>query len=211
MLLEVNAERYLVVNNRQIKHSGVFVGKDIFHEINHALEERGYEVYEKKSEDKVNEEGLNVYVELRPYKEKTSYVTLMIKFKIYLNNMTDIVKEVAGVTKNYQQGDALIVIDAWFMTEWESRWAMKPYVWFLKSMINKLVYIFPQEEGYRGELVEDAAYITNRIKRLFRSYREPEQAIPHEEEVRKSVEEDIGKEIKKQPEEKEEYLDFGKD
>jgi len=209
-MLEVNAERYLVINNRQIEHEGIFVGQELFHEINHALEHRGYEIFEKKSEDRVTEEGMDVYVELRPYKEKTAYVSLMIKVKISFKNMTNIVKEVKGLPKNYQQGSVLVVLDGWFFTEWEHRWGMKPVVWFLKSVINKLVYIFPQEESYRNELVEDAAYLTNRIKKLLRSYREPETAMPPEEDIRVSVEEEIKKGSKQGFDEDAEYLDIKK-
>ena len=83
------------------------------------------------------------------------------------------------------------------MTEWEGRWGMSPVIFFLKGAINKLLYVFPQEASYRNEAVEDAAYLTAKIKMLLRSYNDPEQAFPTEEDVRKSVEEEIDAAIRK--------------
>ena len=190
-MLETHYERNLVVNNREIEHHGYFVIEEVFQLINKCLQDRKYHKREKKAEDQVTDEGYTVYVELRPYKEKTHYVTLMIKLRIHFNNVKNVVRQANGSPKRYQQGDVFIFMDAWFMTEWEGRWGMSPLIFFLKGAINKLLYTFPQEANYRNEAVEDAAYLTAKIKMLLRSYNEPEQALPSEEDIRKRVEEEI--------------------
>ncbi|HLC91092.1 MAG TPA: hypothetical protein VJI15_04950 [Candidatus Nanoarchaeia archaeon] len=192
-MLETHYERNLVVNNREIEHHGYFVIEEVFHLINKALQDKKYHKREKRAEDTVTDEGYDVYVELRPYKEKTNYVTLMIKLRIHFKNVKNVVRQVPGGPKRFQQGDVFIFMDAWFMTEWEGRWGMSPVIFFLKGAINKLLYVFPQEASYRNEAVEDAAYLTAKIKMLLRSYNDPEQAFPTEEDVRKSVEEEISK------------------
>ena len=190
-MLETQYERFLVVNNREIPHSGYFVAEELYRMLNAAFEERGYHKREKKSEETVTEEGITSFLELRPYKEMSHYVILMVKFKIHLKNVTNEVREIDGMKKLFQKGDVLVIIDAWYMTEFEGRWGQKPLIFFLKGIFNKLVYTFPTEAHFKGELVEDVAYFTAKIKRLLRSYREPEAALPPEEDVMKAVEEDV--------------------
>lgn len=190
-MLETQYEKFLVINNRVISHDGTFVIDEVFQLINKVLQERHYARREKRSEDSITEEGHSVFVELRPWKEKTHYVTLKMTLKIHFTGVRNVVREIQGMKKAFQEGEASVIMDAWYMTEWEYRWGMKPLMFFLKGVINKLVYVFPQEAGYKDELVEDAAYLTARLKQLFRSYREPEVALPPEEDVRKAVEEEI--------------------
>lgn len=198
-MLETQYEKFLVINNREIKHEGYFVIDDVFHLLNQILTERHYQRREKKSEDRVTEDGHQVYVELRPWKEKTHYVTLKLTLKIRFTDVKNSVKEVEGVKKNVQEGQALVTMDAWYMTEWEFRWGMKPVMFFLKGVMNKLLYVFPQEAGYKNELVEDAAYVTTKLRQLFRSYQAPREALPPEEDVRKAMEEEIRKGMEGSP------------
>ena len=84
MINEINYEKFLRINNRQLSYKGIFRADDIFSTVNRALEEKDYTKKEKKSEETVTETGKRIYVELRPYRVITNYLTLMIKIKTWL-------------------------------------------------------------------------------------------------------------------------------
>lgn len=189
-----HGEKNLVINNKELKYSGIFVADEIFSVINNALGDKGYIKTEKKSEELVTPAGKMLFLELRPYKEKTHYATLMIKIKIVLDNVTEIIREVDGVKKKFQQGDVVIAFDSWLLTDYEGRWGMKPWAYFLKGLINKFIYTAPLESGFFGELVGDTAYIYVQAAKLLNSYRGKAEKVVSEEKVKAEMEEEIKKE-----------------
>jgi len=186
-------EKNLIINNRELKYKGIFRADELFTTINSALTARGYTKREKRTEEDVSESGRQTYVELRPYKEKGTYTVLTIKIKITLDNVTEIIKDVNGKRK-FQEGDIQILFDSWLLTDYENRWGMKPFVYFVRSVINKYLYAWPLEGSFPGELAGDTAYIYAHIKKLLRSYHEPGKALIKEEEVVKKVAEEISEE-----------------
>lgn len=184
-------EKNLVINNRKITYSGIFDSNALFNVISDALEEKGYEKREKRAEEIVTEEGKNFYLELRPHKVKASYISLMIKIKIHLFDLTQKVQEVEGVKKVYDKGNIEITFDSWILGDWENRWGTKPFYYFMKGFINKWFYKFPTEPGFRGEIVSDTAHIYGRIKGLLASYRRKDLDYVSEDDVKKQVLEEI--------------------
>jgi len=189
--MEIHYEKDLVINGREIKYKGLFRYDELFSLINAALVNQGYEKREKKTEELVTEEGRRTYVELRPYKIKSSYVTLMIKIKIIMDKVTETVKEYEGGKKKFQQGDLNIIFDSWILSDYRSRWGMKPFVFFWRGIIKKLLYRWPLEAGFRDELVDDTVYVHTQIKQLLRSYQPEAAARLSDEEVRRRIAEEM--------------------
>ncbi|MBS3126550.1 hypothetical protein J4228_00110 [Candidatus Woesearchaeota archaeon] len=195
MVIEHMYERDLVINNRELHYKGIFITNELFSIINRALEEKGYEKREKKTEEIVAQTGKRTFIELRPYKVKTNYAVLMIKMKITLDNITETVETIREEKRKFQQGDVSIIFDSWMLTSYEGKWVMKPWVYFLKGIINKYVYTFPLEKSFRRELVADTAYIYAQIKRLLNTYKVETGKVVREEDVRRKIEEEMRKEI----------------
>lgn len=191
--MEPQFEKNLVINNRELKYQGIFHVDELVAAINRALEERGYEKQEKKTEELVTESGRRIYLELRPIKIKSNYARLMIKIKCTADNVREQTEVIAGQKRKFQQGQLLFVFDAWSLTDYEARWGMKPWVYFLKGVINKYLYTFPLEAGYIGELKQDTAHVYGQIKKLLNSYRVAEGKIGKEEDIIKEMEEEIAK------------------
>ncbi len=192
---EVVSEKNLIINNRLLKYKGIFRADELFSTINRLLEEKGYTKREKKTEELVTEHGRRTFIELRPYKEMSAYLALIVKIRITLDKVTEVVEEVRGEKRRFQNGDIELIFDAWQITDYEARWGMKPWAFFLKAFVNKFIYTLPLESGYRGELVGDTAFIYAQVKKLLDSYKvEGGKFIP-EEDVRKSVEEDVRNEV----------------
>jgi len=189
--MDIHYERDLVINGREIKYKGIFRYDELFSLINKVLVDKGYVKQEKKTEELVTEDGRRTYVELRPYKIKSNYVTLSIKIKIIMDKVIEAVKGYEGGKKKFQQGDLSIIFDSWILSDYRSRWGMKPFVFFWKGVIKKLLYKWPLEEGFRNELVDDTVYINTQIKQLLKSY-QPELAPQlSDEEVRRRIAEEI--------------------
>ena len=184
-------ERNLVVNHRVLNYSGIFHVKELFDVVNKSLLEKEYTLRDKRNEEVVSETGKNYYLEIRPFKDKTRYVTLMQKIVIRLRNVTTIVQEFDGHQILFDSGEIEIVFDAWSYTDYESRWGMKPTVYFLKALINQWFVHLPMESGFTGELVSDTGYIYGAVKDLLAGYRRRDRSYVSEVDVRSEVEKDI--------------------
>lgn len=197
---ETTAEKDLIINARELKYKGIFQPDQLFAIINRAATERGFTSREKKTEELVTEAGRRTSIELRPFKSKTNYLALMLKIRIILDNMQEVVETVDDAKIRIYKGDVTLYFDAWVLTDWELRWNMSPVTFFLKGFINKFLYIFPLEEGAKGELVGDTAYVYAKVKKFLMSYQPPEGKHIREEDVREQVQEEMEKEMKENTE-----------
>ena len=191
--MKTGFERNLVINNKELKYSGIFNPNDIFNAINKALKSKGYEKREKKTEELVSSEQRDNYIELRPIKEKTKNTSLMIKIKIRYKNTKETVKEVNGVKRNFFQGDVSIVFDAWVLTDFEHHIMMNPLTYFLRAFVNKFIHKISFQANLTSEVMEDTAFIYGQLKKLFKEYDGKIEEKIKEEDVRRKVEEEIGK------------------
>ncbi len=183
-----NLEKNLIINNRELNYQGFFSLNELFSIINQSLDKQDYEKREKRNEERVTESGKTIFVELRPYKDVTEYVQFMIKIKIYLENIKDKTVDSDQIKRRLQEGKVKIIFDAWSLTDYEARWGLKPWVYFLKGLINKFLYIFPLEESFPGKLKKDTSYIYNQIKKQLSSYQNKSKQQPlTEEEIRSDV------------------------
>lgn len=185
-------ERNLIINARELKYNGVFRADELFRVINQAIEERGYTRRDKRSEHLVTPEGKQMFIDLRPFKVRTNYVTFMIKIKVFLDKITDLTEEVQGEKKKFEQGEVMLLFDAWLVMDYESRWTMKPVVYFLKGLINKYVYTFPLEGNFPRDVAADTAYIYGRVKTLLNSYKYEAGKAVKESDVMTRVAEEMG-------------------
>lgn len=189
-------EKNLVVNNKELVYQGLFRVDGLFSAINKALEEKGYTKSEKKSEELVTPAGRMLFLELRPYKVITEYITLMIKIKITLDNITDVKEEINGHKIVFQKGDVKIAFDSWSLTDYQSKLGLTPGVYFIKGLINKFLYTFPLESGSLRTLGSDTAYIYAQALKFLNSYKSKQKKAAAEEEVRKKIAEEIKKQSK---------------
>ena len=184
-------ERRLVINGRTLKYSGIFHISELFSSINRALQEKGYTLREKRHEDVVTENGRNIFFELRPYKQMTSVVLLLIKIKITMKNVTEQVQELRGNVFKFDKGDIEIVFDAWSYTDYENRWSANPVTYVISTIIDKIFVRLPELDNYKGEVAGDTGYVYSQIRSLLFSYRRRDTKYVSDEEVRKQIEAEI--------------------
>jgi len=185
-------EKNLVINNRELRYRGPFRTEDIFQTINKVLEKKQYSKREKKTEESVQPEGKTTFIELRPWKEKTPEVTLMLKIKMHLQNVREAIIEKEGRKQKMQQGDVLIALDAWLLTDYEHHWRMHPVTYFLRAMVNKFLYKSREDRQIMAELQSDAGAVMAAVQGLFRSYQPKREKGMAEEAVKRIIAEEAG-------------------
>ena len=151
---KTHGERWLVVNGRTLTYSGIFHLKELFSTINISLQKKGYTLKEKRNEEVVTENGRNIFFELRPYKEMTKQVTLLIKLKINLKNVTQQVQELRGNIFSFDKGDIEIVFDSWSYTDFEDRWAAKALPFTISTVIDKIFLIIIRFDIFFLKLIQ---------------------------------------------------------
>ena len=106
-------EKNLIINNRVLKYIREYSAlMNCFPPSTEAAGKRLYPAREK-SEELVTPLIMAHQLELRPYKISTNYITLMIKIRITLDNVTDAVRKGTEVKEKFQRGDVHITFDAW--------------------------------------------------------------------------------------------------
>ncbi len=184
-------ERRLVINGRTLKYSGIFHISELFSSINVALQEKGYTLQEKRHEEVVTENGKNIFFELRPYKEKTSSIMLLIKIKINLKNVVEQVQELQGNIFKFDKGDIEIVFDSWSYSDEENRWGANPVTYVISAVIDKIFYSLPELNNFKGEVAGDTGFVYSKIRSLLSSYRRRDVKYVPDEDVRKQIESEI--------------------
>ena len=139
--METYWQRDLVINNREVRYDGIFNFDEVMRTLKSALREKGYECKEKRTEETVMEEGRKSFLEARPFKVKTDYITLMMKIKINLINTGEIVQELPGRKRRMQQGEISLVFDAWFLSDYEHRWENRPMLQFVRWLFDRFFYL----------------------------------------------------------------------
>ena len=190
--MQLRHEKDLVVNNKELLYKGIFRSDDVFRLVNQAIKHKGYTKREKRNEELVAEAGTQSYIELRPFKEVTSYVTFMIKIKIIFDKVTETTEEIDGIKRKFQNGDVKVVFDSWLLGDYQSRWGMQPWVFFVKGLINKYVYTFPTESGFKSQLSGDTVYLYAQIKKLLDSYKFESGKVVQEKDVIEQIAEEFG-------------------
>lgn len=165
------SEKLLVINGMKFDYKGLFEFDELMKVINKTVTERGYIRHEKEFHEEVRPEGKELFMELRPRKHKTNYFTLMIKMKITMKNLTEVEVKVDNIPKILNKGEIGIIFDAWTNTDYEGRWATKPWFYFFKSVINKYIYKFPLESSFPGEVADDTRHVYNQIRSFLGLYK----------------------------------------
>jgi hypothetical protein len=129
-----------------------------------SITSRGYKYHEKQFEERVSDNGKELFIEIRPMKIRTAWTSMTMYIIIELTKIKEVHLDVDGVTTAFQQGDIRMKFDGWVTIGIRERWGNKPIFYFVKSLFNKYVYQFPIERGLPGEVASDTRYIHAQVK-----------------------------------------------
>ena len=173
------AEREVLIDKMRLTYEGLFEVVELYKLIDRFFKEKGYDKRERHNSERVTPAGKFIELELEPWKKITDYTSNVIKLRIVLSDITEVVIKKKGVKVKLNKGKARIVFDAYSETDYENRWEGKPLFFFIRTILEK--YIFkPYTDGNRSNVMDDCNHLYNKIKSFFNLYKieTPAQTAP---------------------------------
>jgi len=164
-------EKNLVVDQKILEYKGLFEFSEVIETLNSLIKSKGYDLQEKKAEEKVLEDEKEIHLELRPLKRATSYQTLMIKVTINAKNLTEEIHTVGGKKRHFHKGNLSLVFDGWSLTDFERKTQERMLNYFIRGVISKYLYRSPTEGKIIGELKSDVDFVFNQLKSFLNLYK----------------------------------------
>lgn len=164
-------EKNLVVDQKTLEYRGLFELDEVIGTLSSLLQSKGYELQEKKAEEKVSEEEKNIFLELRPLKRITNYQTLMIKVTINAKNLTEEIHTIGGKKRHFHKGNLILIFDGWSLTDFERKGQEKMLNYFIRGVVSKYLYRSPAEGKIIGELKSDTDFVYNQLKSFLNLYK----------------------------------------
>lgn len=161
-------EKELLVDDLRLQYTGLFDVKEFFSALDKLVADRSYNKNEKKSDDYVDAKGRQINIEFRPTKAFERDFFSMVKIRVKMTDVKEVVKEKDGKKVKLHKGNILVVFDGWTSTDIEFRWHSSPIFEMLNFMFNKYIYKRP---GYEGQIIDDVHYFYNGLKAHFNLYR----------------------------------------
>jgi len=133
-------QKYIV---KTIAYDGLLNYRELFRILDVWLREKFYDKKEKRNEQYMTAEGMNIETEFIPWKKVTDYFKIMIKIEITGTGLKEVEVELHGKKTKMHQGKVSIKITGYLVVDYEvlgvSQWS-KPVLYFLRDIFDKYVY-----------------------------------------------------------------------
>ena len=163
-------ERRIVVDHMKLTYEGLFDVHELYMLIDTWLYEKGYDKREMVNQEHIKPDGKFIELELQPWKKITDYARHVIKMRIRMFHIQDVVMEQDGRNVKLQRGTVTIVFDGYLDTDYENRWEQKPFYFFLRTMFDKFFYRTYSKE-FEDLLAESVGQLNGNIKAFLNLYR----------------------------------------
>lgn len=157
------AEQEFVLDKERIEYDGIFSVAGLYRLIDEWLLDKGYYRKEPQHTESAKPEGKFVEIQLEPSKELSDYAKSVLKIRVQLSNIKDVVIETPEGTKQRQnQGKVLITLSGILETDYEGKWEGKPLFLFIRTIYDKYLYK-PLTGGFQATVGADASQLKNAI------------------------------------------------
>ena len=146
-----------------LKRRGPFDFKETYQFMYRWLTEEGYDVEEKKYEEKVAGESKDIEVNWVCEKKVSDYFKNEMKILIRVTGMKDVEVEKGGERVKMNQGTFTGKISGSLVKDWESTWEGNPLGKFLRGVYDKFV-VEGRIKNYEGKIAGDVDELTEQIK-----------------------------------------------
>lgn len=133
-------EHKLIVDGLRLKYEGLFEVVEFFKEVEDWMREKGMEKEIKKKEEHVKASGKKIQWFIEIWKKPTDYAKQVVRVNALMDNVKEISIVKGGHRKKLNQGDILVIFDAFLETDLEGRWQQKPVYWFLRALYDKFIW-----------------------------------------------------------------------
>lgn len=173
------SEREVLIDKMRLTYEGLFDVVELYKLIDRFFKEKGYDKLERHNSERVTAEGKFIELELEPWKKITDYVKNVIKLRIVMSDVTEVVVKKDNVKVKLNKGKIKMVFDAYTETDYENRWEGKPLFFFMRTILDKFIFK-PYTAGYRKNVMDDANHLYNKVKAFLNLYKieTPAQTAP---------------------------------
>jgi len=163
-------EREIVVDKLRLAYEGLFSAKELYNLIDGWFFEKGYDKRENRNTEIVRPEGKYIEIELEPWKKVTDYARNVIKVRIIIEDLKEVVVEKDHHKVKLNHGKLKFVFDAYLDTDYENKWEGKPVFYFLRTIFDKYIYK-PFTIGFETGVKDDLNQLHTQIKAFLNLYR----------------------------------------
>lgn len=157
------SEKLIVVDKERLSYEGVFEMQGLIDVMKTWASNKGYFFLEKRHGEALKPEGKWVDLDLEPFKKFTDYAKSIIKVRVQLQDVRDVVVERDGKKMKVQEGKIQIGFDGILETDYEHRWETKPLFYVIRTIFEKYVFT-PFISGFERGVREDLMLLKNNIK-----------------------------------------------
>lgn len=157
------AERKLVIDHLKFSYEGLFNSGELFSVISAWFYEKGWDWYEKMSQEQVTPEGKQIRIVLEPWKNISDYYKIIMNIKLHMIDVKEVEVEHEGKSLKLSQGLVRMTFDAYVVSDRKDQWKSRPLYWFISILLGK--YFF-REHYSKAEtwIKSDVDDLYNKIK-----------------------------------------------
>ena len=161
-------EKKVIVDGLRLSYNGPFDVVEFYKKVEDWIRSRGLERETKKKLEHVTPTGKKIEWFIECWKTVRHHIKPVIRVRAVFNNVkeVDVIKE--GHTVKLNQGNVLIILDSFLETEFEGRWQLKPWYYFIEAMIDK--YIWRIKERFDEPLRKETNEMHKFLLDFFNSY-----------------------------------------
>ena len=163
-------EKYLVVDGLTVAFEGLFSMHELFEMIDEWFRMKGYDKKETLNFEKIKKTGKYIEILLEPNKKLTDYIESYFWIKIIGEEIKDAEVKHKKTKVKLNHGKLNITIRSFLITDYEDKWAGKPYNFLVRTLFDRFIYK-RMIDKYKNEIVNHASQLAREIKSLLNLYK----------------------------------------
>lgn len=160
----------LVVDSLRLKYEGVFDVAEFYREVEEWMKEKGMEKELKKKEESVKAAGKRLHWFVELWRKPTDYAKEVVRINALMDNVKEVTIVKGGARKKLNQGEVLIIFDAFLESDVAARWQQKPVFWFMRAIYDKFIWKMWTNK-FEDELVGLTYNLHKRLHSFFNLYK----------------------------------------
>ena len=153
------AELRHIIEDQKLEYQGLVSVRDLYRMMEKWFAERRYSKQEKRNYEEVNEGYKCIDLEIEPQKKVSDYIKISLKVEIMADDVKDVDIDMDGRKETVQEGKFHITFNGYVIMDYENKWEMKPFYFFIRTVMDKFVYkgIIHRYEKMIAQHVEELA------------------------------------------------------
>lgn len=169
-----------VVDHMKLEYQGVFSVREMFRMFTRWYRESPYEKGADYASEQHTSHGKCIEYFYYPWKKQTDVVRHFMKIRLLMYDIKKVDIMVDGKKKKLDHGRVIIYLDGFVEYDYESRWYIKPFHQFLRTLYIKFMYK-NYSKFMEKIMIDDTHQLYDMFERFFNMYRsyKPVQDVPH--------------------------------